>query len=484
MFLVTKVVNNDCSITHPSASSNSKQLKIYFANSRSLCNKLCDLDLILSSQKYDVLIFCETWLNVAIQNSLLLSGRDYSIHRVDRPNKIGGGICVFHRNFIKTSFISTNFINDDIQLMCIDLIGSPLKYRLIVCYVPPSLNNDAINEFIGLFDSGSILPANSTTIICGDFNIPSNNKLNGFLDVMTENGFTQYVDSPTRGDNVLDLVFVNDDFAVTDVNVIPPFSTSDHNSVSFNLTFLSPSPYSPICNNYKFTNENLKLICDDLELANWADMFETDDLECVWNCFVNIILDAVGKFAEVVPSPPSTRHHNSYPKHIKKLLSRKKMLWKISKVSNTQVLQNKYKECARECRLAINKHYSDIEVKIIGSNKIGNFYRYANNKLSCKTGIGAIRDSSDTLVPDPFNQANCFNDFFGSVFVVDNGIMPHVKRRCPDDVSISNIEFTTAGVFKILKHLNVKSAGGPDLLPPILLKNIAPPHCITHGSHV
>ena len=174
-------------------SPNFQQLKIYFANSRSLCNKICDLDLMLSSQEYDVLIFCETWLTVAIQNSLLLSGRDYSVHRVDRPNRIGGGICVFHRNFIKTSFISTNFINDDIQLMCIDFAGSPLKYRLIVCYVPPSLNNDATDEFIGLFDSGNILPANSTTIICGDFNIPSNNKLSGFLDVMIEQGFTQFV---------------------------------------------------------------------------------------------------------------------------------------------------------------------------------------------------------------------------------------------------------------------------------------------------
>ena len=89
--------------------------------------------------------------------------------------------------------------------MCIDFVGSPLKYRLIVCYVPPSLNNDAINEFIGLFDSGNILPTNSTTIICGDFNIPSNNKLSCCLDVMIEQGFTKFVNSPTRGDHILDL---------------------------------------------------------------------------------------------------------------------------------------------------------------------------------------------------------------------------------------------------------------------------------------
>ena len=228
---------------------------------------------------------------------------------------------------------------------------------------PPSLNNDVVNEFIGLFDSGNILSANSTTIICGDFNIPSNKKLNGFLDVMIENGFTQYVNSPTRGDNILDLVFVNDDFAVTDVNVIPPFSTSDHNSISFNIIYLSPSPHSPICNKYKFTNDSLKLICDDLKMADWSAMFETDDLECVWNGFVSIILNAVNKFAEIVSSSPITKYHKSYPKHIKKLLSRKNMLWKASKVNNTQVLQSRYKECARECRLAIRSSiYISVEI--------------------------------------------------------------------------------------------------------------------------
>ena len=90
MFLVTNVVNNNHSTNHPSISPNFQQLKIYFANSRSLCNKIYDLDLILFSQKYDVLIFCEMWLTVATQNSLLSSGRDYSVHRVDRPNRIGG----------------------------------------------------------------------------------------------------------------------------------------------------------------------------------------------------------------------------------------------------------------------------------------------------------------------------------------------------------------------------------------------------------
>ena len=41
-------------------------------------------------------------------------------------------------------------------------------------------------------------------------------------------------------------------------------------------------------------------------------------------------------------------------------------------------------------------------------------------------------------------------------------------------MSLNNIHFTVAGVLRVIKKLNVKSAGGPDFLPPILLKNIAP----------
>ena len=94
--------------------------------------------------------------------------------------------------------------------------------------------------------------------------------------------------------------------------------------------------------------------------------------------------------------------------------------------------------------------------------------------MACKSGIDAIKDSSGELISDPFTQANHFNDFFESVFTVDNGIVPDIKQRSPENVSISNVRFTVSGVLKMLKRLNVKSAGGLDLLPPILLKNIAP----------
>ena len=149
------------------------------------------------------------------------------------------------------------------------------------------------------------------------------------------------------------------------------------------------------------------------------------------------------------------------------------MLWKASKTFKSDIAYNKYAECAKSCRLAIIRHFADIENEVVHKNKIGSFYKYANKKLTCKSGIGLIKDSNGKIVSDSFDRANCFNDYFASVFTVDNNITPHIVSRVPEHVSLNNINFSHTTVYNILRKLNPKSSGGPDHIPPILLKNIA-----------
>ena len=108
---------------------------------------------------------------------------------------------------------------------------------MLACYVPPSISDSDAVEFLNFFELSNVLSCDASIIVCGDFNIPSNRKLSKFLDIMIERGFNQYVDVPTRDNSILDLVFVNDDFAISGVNVGPPFSTSDHNSIISTLFF-------------------------------------------------------------------------------------------------------------------------------------------------------------------------------------------------------------------------------------------------------
>jgi hypothetical protein len=91
-----------------------------------------------------------------------------------------------------------------------------------------------------------LMPSRGSVIMCGDFNLPdidwsvdkSLNCYNGtctgiFLDFCYNFGLHQLVNSPTRADNILNLVLGNDYACILNVKVSEPFSTSDHFQVRF-----------------------------------------------------------------------------------------------------------------------------------------------------------------------------------------------------------------------------------------------------------
>jgi len=87
-----------------------------------------------------------------------------------------------------------------------------------------------------------------TNIIVGDFNLPSIDWVSlaapddgvhlPFLDFINEQGLVQFNNERTRGDHILDLVFSDDPQIIAEIhteNTENGFSTSDHDSVTFNV---------------------------------------------------------------------------------------------------------------------------------------------------------------------------------------------------------------------------------------------------------
>ena len=85
-----------------------------------------------------------------------------------------------------------------------------------------------------------------TVILGGDFNLPGvdwkTNSLKSkaadaqmcdhLISMASNNGLTQVVDEPTRGDNVLDLVFTNNPTLVNNSQIMPPLAKqADHCTV-------------------------------------------------------------------------------------------------------------------------------------------------------------------------------------------------------------------------------------------------------------
>ena len=383
------------------------------------------------------------------------------------------------------------------EIICFDAVLSDTKYRFILVYRPPhsSFNN---NELFDASESLSVLiqglfHRHFTTILLGDFNLPHIDWLNActinndfvhncLYDCFLDLGLTQFVHEPTRLNfcgvsNVLDIILSNDPLAVSDVNVCEPLGTSDHNVVSFSL--LVPGPANihskPDCSNtrlpvYNWSAGNYDAINELLMSFDWNDLFSFNfSANSLWLSFKNIVWPMIDLHV-----PKKLVHHTAkyrprqYPKHIRKLLSRKAAIWRTLRFVDTAELKQNYKNVARACKLAILEFDARREEHILDANNLGAFYKFVNNKLGSHHGIAPLHDSSGNLVVSDLEKANLINTYLHSIFTLDDGTLPAFPRRVPDtSPDICDIQITQSIILKIISKLKSNSAAGPDGLPPI-----------------
>ena len=58
----------------------------------------------------------------------------------------------------------------------------------------------------------------------------------GFLNVIQDGFYQQLIREPTRQENILDLVFTNNETLVSQVEISDRFDESDHNEIRFKIT--------------------------------------------------------------------------------------------------------------------------------------------------------------------------------------------------------------------------------------------------------
>ena len=63
------------------------------------------------------------------------------------------------------------------------------------------------------------------------------------------------------------------------------------------------------------------------------------------------------------------------------------------------------------------------ENDIIESNNIGTFFKFVNKRLKYRNAIGALVDDGGNAVTNDDEKATLFNEYFGSLGVVDDGVI-------------------------------------------------------------
>ena len=142
----------------------------------------------------------------------------------------------------------------DLDSFCSELLwmevatfNGPLLFG--VYYRSPSQSNSDIISLNHCLLSISDCPI----ILCGDFNVPNIDWSVGFpsvsslpansyslCDLVNDNCLSQLVTVPTRGDNILDLLFSNSPNFITNVHLTDNLPGTDHDAIKCTLSVVLP----------------------------------------------------------------------------------------------------------------------------------------------------------------------------------------------------------------------------------------------------
>ena len=127
----------------------------------------------MSENDFDILTISETWLNGSVHDSeIVIPG--YTIKRLDRTNKTGGGVCVFVKEIYKVkqlSKLSSISSGGFHQLWLSIQINKHKSFIVCTAYRPPDCSLDCFDQELSeSFISAMTLSKDRPIFILGDLN--------------------------------------------------------------------------------------------------------------------------------------------------------------------------------------------------------------------------------------------------------------------------------------------------------------------------
>lgn len=470
----------------PSASSSNSDvipLSLTLVNARSLCNKLDALFVYVDHYNPDIMAITETWGRPALLDSFITPS-GYVLFRKDRADRFGGGVVLLVREEFRPSpFIIPSEIDcfDD-SVWCVLQIAVSMSLLVGCFYRSPSSSAFNDDRLVSLFRHASQSSHNHCVFV-GDFNCPdidwnllSSPPSSSFLlDCHLECSLTQVVSAPTRGDHLLDLVFVNDPTFVSSARISESFPGSDHKTVLCQLNFDNANPLvkksaSSECR-FCFSLADWSLYRLLLSQTSWADLLVSSDVDMAWSNLKEGIL-AAAKASIPVSIPVKKIQGVPLSGSVRRAFRNRKRILRSLKHSNSPISTDicsaadvKLKSAIAESRLCFER-----KVAADCTQNPKRFWSHVRSSLACKPKVSAVFDSCGRMTLDDVDTAEAFNSYFASVFNTepDTSELPSVS-------SLTNSEFTSFSITAEVVHSAIKalpsySSPGPDGISNILLK--------------
>jgi hypothetical protein len=436
----------------------------------------------LYETNFDLVFVCETWLNDELADGLLLYNNSnvFNVIRRDRTCNRGGGICLFIKKNYHFIIVPVPIEFSDLEILCVDVLCNNFRHRFICVYRPP-VHNVHLMESITMF-LNHLCDVNFVCTICGNFNMPNINWFNEldppalpllegrFASFIVDNGLLQLITQPTRMDNILDLLLVNDPIAIYDVAILPPFSTSDHCAIAWH-TWVPSTQTDPSDRCFDFRHADYDALSQYFGSFDWVNLFTSvapNDIEGLWRVFKRVLWEAIALFTPL-RNNNCKRPLRNYPEYLQRAIKLKRSLWRARRLEGGS---SRYKAQARKCKKLIKKYHLNEERRLLSNGSSAAFYKHVNRKLNSSHHVAPLRVNNAVLTNDN-DRANAFNNYFASVF--------NNKRNADIGLSLADVndcsppvDFSPTVTYEALRAAKHNYSSGPDLIPSIFWANLAP----------
>ena len=159
---------------------------------------------------------------------------------------------------------------------------------------------------------------------------------------------------------------------------------------------------------------------------------------------------------------------------LRKLIRRKRRLWKQAKSSGDPAKWVKYKRLSNCVKDQLNKAYWNFVNDLTASLKTNpkKFWSFVKARIGNRSVASCIEYEGQRAYT-PLDKANLFNSFFHSVYIKASEASNFQNPNQLTEHVIGDLSCSVEEVTKLLQSIDVNKASGPDNIPPRVLKECA-----------
>jgi len=434
-------------------------------------------------QPAPIVFLTETFLEPNDPNSLLSFASKCAIYRDDRckARRRAGGCAVLVPKCYPSMALSNLTKPSKFEAVWCKIVGPKNSVNLGCVYRAP--NQPVISQSnLCNYLEAQFKAYQCPTVLAGDFNCPGIDWINlkatnhdaqaKFMETVNSLGLTQLVNFPTRVNNILDLIFSNEPNLVQNLTTGPRVPMCDHNTVIASLSMQRIEYKKVSFRNYR--NANFNIIGPAALNLDWNFLDEKADINSKWLTFKTKLTELANNFIPI-RTVQSNPNHQFSSQTSKLYRERFKLHLKLQNNPQNINLSNKYAEISRLARQRKRADIISAENKVLQANNPKTFWSFVKSKMTYKSSIPCIlSNDGKTVLSDCKEKAECFNNYFCSVFTKDNDEIPELNF--PQSTTfLSNVSFSTDIVYNKLVNLPNKLSCGPDEIPAFLYKNLCVP---------